>query len=231
MSSAAMTMMNASPAFRRFVPEDDPFPQIRSALAPEYAELPAEDLAALLAQSGIRAEAMEGFFDDVGNFFKKAAPVVAQVAGKALPGIISGATTGAALGPWGALGGAVLGGVTSALSGGKPAAPAGRGGGPLASVAGAALPALAGLAGGAGGPLGALAGAAAPALAGLVGGQGGNPAGVLLGLLGRPELQQALKSMALGPMGAKTVPAGAAGTPVPVSGFANLLGTLASKAF
>jgi hypothetical protein len=200
----------------------------------DYAEMSAEDLEAALAREGIDAPAMEGFFDDVGSFFKKAAPVVGQVAQRALPGIVSGATTGAALGPWGALGGALIGGVTSALSsggrtGGAPA-PSRGGGGPLGAMAGAAAPALAGLAGG-GGPLGALASAAAPAMAGLAGGGGGNSAGALLNVLRNPQVLQSLMSLALGSAGRQSVPVGASQTPVPTSAVANLIGQLGSRAF
>src|SRR5262245_4662694 len=97
----------------RYLPEDDPYPNIRSHLAPDYASLPAEGVEALLHRNGIRAEAMEGFFSDVGHAFSSAAKAVAPVVTKALPGVISGATTGCALGPWGCLGGAVVGGLGS----------------------------------------------------------------------------------------------------------------------
>src|SRR5262249_8447453 len=56
-----------------------------------------------------------------------------------------------------------------------------------------------------------------------------NPAGVLLGLVQRPEVIQALMSMALGSAGRKDIPVG--NTAVPVSAFANLLSVLGSKAF
>jgi hypothetical protein len=181
---------------------------IRKAVKPQYASLPAEDLEAVLAESGIDAAAMEGFFDDVSRFVQHAAPVVAQVATRALPGVISGATTGAALGPWGALGGALLGGVTSAVSGGQTRPGTTSGGAGAAGGISGALPALAGLAG-----------------------SGGNPAGVLLGVLQRPETQQALMSLALGSAGRSTVQAGSSRTPVPASAFANLLSTLASRVF
>ncbi len=223
-----MTLAEYRGVHGSFIAEDDPFPRLRSALAPEYAELAPEDVEALLARNGINAAAMEAFFDwDAGKAFSSvgkairgavssAAPAVAQVAGRALPGIVSGAATGAALGPWGALGGALLGGVTSALSGS-----AGQPGGAAARPGGAPGPA---------GALGSIASAALPAVAGLVGG-GGNPAGALLGLLQRPEVLQSLMSLALGPAGRKNVPVGASGTPVPVSAFANLLSILGSRAF
>jgi hypothetical protein len=130
--------------------EDDPYPMIRSVLAPEYASLPAAHLESVLASNGMRAEDMEGFFDDVGHAFNSAAKAVAPVASRALPGALSGALAGCALGPWGCLGGAVVGGVGSALAstGGKSGgAQAARTIGSVAS----ALPSLAGGLKGAGG--------------------------------------------------------------------------------
>ncbi|HKX46868.1 MAG TPA: hypothetical protein VJP77_09200, partial [Planctomycetota bacterium] len=66
----------------------DPFPALRGALAPEYANLPPEDVEALVEQLdlGVGAEALENFFKSVG-----------KVAQSALPGVVSGATAGAAL--------------------------------------------------------------------------------------------------------------------------------------
>jgi hypothetical protein len=271
MSAARVSAFNPNTMRRQYLPEDDPYPTIRSVLAPEFAGLPAEDVESLLASNGIRAEDMEGFLDDVGHAFSSAAKAVAPIATKALPGIISGAATGCALGPWGCLGGALIGGVSSALSsgGGKPAGAGGGGAGGIVSGIASALPAIAGAVGGGGGSgaggivsgiasaLPAIAGAvggagagaggggvasgipsALPAIAGLVGGSGQtgapdggktNPAGVLLGLLQRPEMMQSLMSMALGPAGRKDVPVG--GTSVPVAAFANLLSALGSKAF
>src|SRR5271157_2943266 len=102
----------------------DPYPWVRSALRPELAELDAEDIEAALAAHGLDAAAMEGFLDGIGSAFKSAAPAIGQVAGRALPGVISGAAAGCALGPWGCLGGAIIGGVGSALaSGDKPSKP------------------------------------------------------------------------------------------------------------
>jgi hypothetical protein len=236
MSAARMMAYRPSVMAARYLPEDDPYPLIRSALAPEFAALPAEDVENILESNGIRAEDMEGFFDDVGHAFSSAAKAVAPIATKALPGIISGAATGCALGPWGCLGGALIGGVGSALSsggGGKPAA----GGSPVSAIAGA-IPAIAGaVGGGGGGGIASGIASALPAIAGLVGGAGGaggaggktNPAGILLGLLQNSDVQKALMSLALGSAGRKDVPIN--GTPVPASAFANLVSTVGSKAF
>jgi hypothetical protein len=232
MSTAQMNAFNSSSMRMQYLPEDDPYPNIREYLAPEYARLTPEDVEALLEREGIRAEAMEGFFDDVGKAFSGAAKAVAPVVTKALPGVISGAAAGCALGPWGCLGGALIGGVGSALSsgGGKSAG----GSSPGSAIAGA-IPAIAGAAGGGGGVASGIA-SALPAIAGLVGGAGGaggggktNPAGILLGLFQRPEVQQALMSMALGSAGRKDVSVG--GNSVPASAVAGLVGTLGSKAF
>ena len=247
MSTAHMTYRSARP---RYVPED--YPLVRSVADPRIANLPTEDLEAELLRQGISAEDMEGFLSDVGSAFSnagnaishvvsKAAPVVAQVAGKALPGIISGAATGCALGPWGCLGGALVGGVTSALTSGGGKSPGPQPSGVAGGIA-SALPAVAGALGG-GGVASGIA-SALPAIAGLVGGSGTaaagagsaagntgatNPAGVLLGLVQRPEVIQSLMAMALGPAGRKDIPVG--NTSVPVSAFANLISALGSKAF
>jgi hypothetical protein len=248
MATARMSLVNPHLISPRYIPED--YPLIRSVADPRIANLPTEDLEAELLRQGIRAEDMEGLFDDVGHAFSSAgraignvvstaAPVVAQVAGKALPGIISGAVTGCALGPWGCLGGALVGGVTSALSGGGGQPAGARPSSPIGAIA-SAIPAIAGAIGGGGGAVSGLA-SALPAIAGLVGGGGGgapggaasvgttNPAGVLLGLVQRPELIQSLMSMALGSAGRKDIPVG--NSSVPVSAFANLLSALGSKAF
>jgi hypothetical protein len=248
------TYISMRPSFAgpSYIPED--YPLIRSAADPNIANLPTEDLEAELLRQGIRAENMESFFSDIGNFVSKAAPVVGQVAGKALPGIISGAATGCALGPWGCLGGALVGGVTSALTnsgGGQPGAGKPGKGSPSASgivgTLASAVPAIAGALGGGGGMASGIA-SALPAIAGLVGGGGStpsaaatpgagtaspatptNPGGVLLGLVQRPEVMQSLMSMALGSAGRKDIPVG--NTNVPVSAFANLISTLGAKAF
>lgn len=231
--SAAEMVFRPSSVRMRYLPEDDPYPNIREYLAPKYANLAPEDVEALLEREGIRADAMEGLFDGVSKAFSSAAKAVAPVVTKALPGVISGAATGCALGPWGCLGGALIGGVGSALSssGGKPGGAGGSS--PISAIAGA-IPAIAG-AGGGGGIASGIA-SALPAIAGLIGGGAGtsgggktNPAGILLGLLQRPELQQALMSMALGSAGRKDVSVGV--NSVPASAIANLVGSLSSKAF
>src|SRR5260370_35204802 len=104
MNGARMNVFNPGSMRLQYLPEYDPYPLIRGALAPEFATLPVEDGESVLWNNGIRAADMEGFFDDVGHAFSSAAKAIAPVASKALPGIISGAATGCALGPWGCLG-------------------------------------------------------------------------------------------------------------------------------
>ena len=102
------------------------YPTLRENIAPQFSELSDEQIDALVEQvygEGITGEDLEGFFDDVkrglgsvtgavGNFAQKAAPFVQ----KALPGMAQGAMAGSALGPWGALAGAIAGGAGSALA-------------------------------------------------------------------------------------------------------------------
>jgi hypothetical protein len=69
---------------------------------------------------------------------------------------------------------------------------------------------------------------AAGALAQLFG--GGSGAGQLLSASRRPETQQALAALHLGPMGRPSIPVGPQQTPVPTAAFAQLLGHLAQQA-
>ena len=133
-----------------------------------------------LAMAGMDAEAMEGFFDDLGKFAAKAAPAILPIAGTVI-GTAVGGPIGAQLGgKLGSLAGSAIGAAT-----GQPAAPGGLGG-------------------------------------------GGSAASQLLSTITKPETLQAVASMAMGAMGKSNVSVG--GTSVPVSAFANLLGTLVGKA-
>lgn len=200
------------------------YPYLRSVLAPEYASLPAAQLAAFMefeyGEGAAEAydDYFEGFFGDVGNWVSHAARDVGRVAQQAAPvvaniggGVIKGATTGAALGPVGIIGGAITGGVGQGLASygsgslrdiGKGIntglgvasqfTPTGRIGGTLGgaltdvgqgkNVLKTALGAASGLAGGALGG-GALGGGGLGQAAGLLGGQGGSTR-ALAGLLG-----------------------------------------------
>jgi hypothetical protein len=219
--------------------EMDPYPELRRVLAPELAELPAEEIESaveVLYGGEMSAEDLENFWRgfanagrSIGQAVQQAAPTIGQVAQQALP--IVGTVAGTAFG--GPIGAALGGAAGQALSGaiGGTMAPGSRGGAGRRALAGLAH----GMAGGTGGLAGALpglvgrgAGAIAPALGGIAGGAAGGAAGQLVRLLSRPEVLQALTSMMLGPAGRRQVPVG--GTPVPVASFANLLGVLANQA-
>lgn len=230
-------------------------PLLRSVLNPEIAALPHVQLVEFMeSEYGEGAaeqyeEYLEGFFGDVGKFFKKAAPIVTNIAG----GVIKGASTGAALGLPGIIGGAVAGGVGQGFSSyGKGTlrdigkglntglgvasqfSPTGRIGGTIGgavssigkgrNVLRTAVGAATNLV-----PGGLGQGGAATALTQLIGGRGGNNASQLLGLLQRPEVMQALAAMAMGPNGRTTIPVGAARRPVPASAFAGLINRFAQN--
>ena len=101
----------------------DPYPNLRAVLAPEFAALPAPQLAARLGAYGTSAEDLEDFFGTISDFGKAIGQRLPQIA----QGAMSGASTGAALGPWGALagalGGAALGGLTATPRRPSPPAP------------------------------------------------------------------------------------------------------------
>lgn len=184
-------------------------------------------------------EYLEGFFDDVVKTVRAAAPIVANVAG----GVARGAMTGSSLGLPGIIGGAIAGGAGTALSSyahgplrdvgnvmqrgmqvASQLTPQGRMGDTIGS-------AVSGIGRGGFTPraflqqginmAGGLAGGGAP---------GGSAASALFGLIGRPEVQQALAAMNLGPAGRTSIPVGAAQTPVPTSAIAGLLHSLAGQA-
>ncbi|WP_448502761.1 hypothetical protein [Sphingomonas sp.] len=102
------------------------FPMLRASLSPQYATVDPAQLRALVQQvygPGATPEDVEGFFGSIGRGFQQAAGAVGRFAQRAapvlqnaLPGIASGALAGSALGPWGALAGAVAGGAGGILS-------------------------------------------------------------------------------------------------------------------
>ena len=179
------------------------FPRLGAALAEEYRVLPRDQVEQLVEGAfgpGTTLEDAEGFFDNltktlgnVGQVVGKVAAQAAPVLASALPGVASGLAAGAPMGPFGMLGGAILGGLGSALGSGHSPAPG------QAPVPGQApAPGLGSLASALPGVVSALA----PAL----GSGPGGAIGQLLGMLGSPTTQQALSSMLLGPAGARTVP-------------------------
>ncbi len=215
---------------------------LRGALRSEYAEVDDEVIEQVVADlygPGVSANDAEDFLGGIGNAFSNFGRGVAHVArqaapvlGNALPGIASGAATGAALGPWGALAGAAIGGVSSALSAGgrHDGGHGASGAGSPARIAGATRSATTARTG----QLGQIARIAGPALAGMTSGgaaiasRPGGVGGQIAGLLARPEVQRALTSQLLGPLGRTQVSVG--GTPVPTSAVMNMLGSLFAQA-
>lgn len=213
------------------------YPNLREALDPVYSTLTDAEIESLFESAfgeGVTPAEYEEFFGSLGSALKKAAPGIGNIA----QGAFQGATAGSALGPWGALGGALVGGTGAGLRqyGGGTARQVG---GVLGSVTGAAgqLTGRGALPGAAGGLVGAgtqaLAGGR-PGIGQLVGlgsqvlGQRSPAAGQLLGLLGRPQMLQALGSLASGRNPA--IPLGAGRPPVPANAFAGLLGALGRAA-
>jgi len=92
------------------------YPAVRRVLGEEYQLSNDREIEQILAEvfEGASPEEVENFMRTMQKFGRSAAPIVQR----ALPGVISGATTGMALGPWGALAGAVAGGAASLLTSG-----------------------------------------------------------------------------------------------------------------
>lgn len=185
----------------------DGYEEIRGTLGDPYAALPSEELEPILESAGFSPEDLEDLFgtlakagQTIGGGVQRAVPYAAPVAG----GALQGATAGAALGPYGMLGGALVGGVGSLIRPGqKPPAPPPAAGRP--PVGG--LPMSIGV----------------PALP-----QGVPAAGQLLSAMYQPQVQQALMALLLGQLGTRTVAVGS--TQVPVAAIPNMLGALASRA-
>lgn len=166
------------------------YPALRASLDPGYVEISDEQLDALVAEiygTGVSAEDVEAFWNDLGRGFSNVAQSVgrfaqraAPVLGRALPSIAQGALSGATVGgPIGAIVGAAAGGAGGVLSQSRNRTLRGIGGAiggatQLASsfTGGGALRNLAGVALGGGGRGGALGGLAGTAL-GALGRQGG----------------------------------------------------------
>jgi hypothetical protein len=203
------------------MPYESQFDSLREIVSPQLARLPDRQLAEALAARNIDAEAMEGFFDDLGKFAARAAPAILPIAGQVVGGIYGG-PAGAAIG--GQLG-SLAGGAISQAAGQRPAGaaaprPAARP--PAPPIAPSAPPPMT---------------AAAPAAptpspmdpsAPMDPGAGSPAASQLLQTITRPETLQALASMALGSSGRTDIPVGNAS--VPVSAFSNLIGVLAGQA-
>jgi hypothetical protein len=233
------------------------YPAVYSALAPEYRGLPEADVEQVIRGvfgESTDLETAEGLFDDVGKAFGSAGKAIGHVAQQAAPtlakagaGALSGAMAGSALGPYGMLAGALVGGTAGALSSSGKKSSGGSGAnavGAVGQLAGAASGLLGG-GGGATGAVGQLAGAASGLLGGGGGttgavgqlasgllGRGAGPTGAvsqLLGALGSPTVQQALSSMMLGSAGSRSVST-PGGSSVPLAAITNLLAALAHRA-
>ncbi|MFJ7158153.1 hypothetical protein ACIQUQ_24900 [Streptomyces sp. NPDC101118] len=200
------------------------YPHLREVLDPRYAGLTDGELEEAFAEAfgeGLTLAEYEEFFGGFGRTLEKAAKQVGRVASAVGPGVLQGAMTGSALGPFGALGGAVLGGTGAALQryGGRQA----RG---VGGLLGGGLNAAGALTGR--GPLVSGLGGLASGLLGQGGGRGGPATSALMGLLGRPELARALTALSFGRPA--SIPVGSRGVPVPAGAFAGLLGALAREA-
>jgi hypothetical protein len=107
------------------------YPNVRESLNPSFANVSDSRIESVLQSRDIDAEAMEGFFDDLGKFASGAAKVAAQVAPSVLP--IAGTVLGTVVG---GPAGAALGGTLGSLAGKAIGAATGQAGpGPALSTA------------------------------------------------------------------------------------------------
>lgn len=193
------------------------YPHLRAALDERYAALDDAAIESAFTEAfgeGITPAEYESFFSGLGKALNSVAPVLKTVG----QGALSGASSGMALGPYGALAGALAGAGGAALKNYGPKQLRGVG----SAISGVVNTAGA-LTGG-----GGAAGQGLSALSGLLGRGGGPATSALRGVLQRPETAAALASLFAGRNTA--LPVGAAGTPVPASAFAGLLGSLAREA-
>jgi hypothetical protein len=189
---------------------------LRDVLRVEYRNLPDEQIEQIFESTlGVSPEDLE----DLENFWNDVS--------RALPGIASGALTGASTGlgvagPWGALGGALIGGTVGGLTHSQqpqrpppqrpplvPQTPVPPG--PPSAPSQPQIP---------------LQQTAPPTPTPM---PGGSPAAAqLLQTILRPETLQALMAMLMGQAGRQNIPVG--NTQVPTSAFTNLLGVLTNQA-
>ncbi|HEU4364169.1 MAG TPA: hypothetical protein VFT13_01755 [Candidatus Krumholzibacteria bacterium] len=169
--------------YNEWYEEEERFWNLREILSSEYADLSDDQIEAAL--DGVlgegAAENLEGFWKQAKNI----GGTLGKYAQGALPGVIQGATAGAALGPMGIVGGALSGGAISvaqqATAKRPPATPRRAG---AATTSAAPLP------------------------------NGSAAAGQLLQLLSRPEIVQSLLAMAMGAAGKPSVRVGQTPVPV-----------------
>jgi hypothetical protein len=189
--------------------EEEPYRVTRLLLAPEYRDLPAEQIEAILESAfpGMGAEDAESFLSDVGRAFSNVGREIVRRGPQILAGAGQGAATGAVAGPWGAL----LGAGAGAFAGGLSARP--QQGPPGPGMPPGAVPPSAG------------PGAVAPPAPGAI---SGAPGRQLAAMFAQPQTWQAALTSLLGASGRQTLPAG--GGQVPVSSILATLGTLATRA-
>jgi hypothetical protein len=204
------------------------YPHLRAVLDPSFGEMSDAELEDAFAVTfgelstpagyeeflGGFGRALSSAARDVGQFAQRAAPVAAT----ALQGAGQGAAAGSMLGPYGAIGGAILGGTSAALS---------RHGTGAARRVGHATSGVVGTASSLTGRGGAVAGLQGTR-SGVAGGRGAGAAAQLLSLLQQPEVHQALQQLAGGRNGAVSV--ADSRLTAPASAFAGLLGALAREA-
>lgn len=167
------------------------YPRLREVLAPQYRNLPTEDIEALFANYNLSAGGIEEFLD-VGKTISHAAPVVLPVAGTVAGSALGGPVGGAVGGYAGQYAGKEIGRATTHRSKSRYSPRKGK-----------QKPAQT--------PPGTSAAAAQ-----------------LMQIMCRPEMLQALMSMALGQLGRPNVKVNQ--NRVPVDAFTNLLATLAHQA-
>jgi len=194
--------------------EGYPYESVRMALHPRYRNISPEQVEMLLDSVGLSANDMEfslsNALSGVGSYLTSAAPTILPLAGTAI---------GAALGgPVGASFGGSIGQMAGSAVGraGQPAVAQ-----PVAIQHAVGQPAIAQPAR----PTGPASSASLQPVAA----SGGSPsAAQLLQILNRPEVLQALLSMALGQAGQQQISVGSKSAPV--AAFTNLIGELADQA-
>jgi hypothetical protein len=189
--------------------EEEPYRVTRLLLAPEYRDLPDDQIEGILAAAfpGMEAEDAENFLGDLGRAFSGVGREIVRRGPDILAGAARGGSVGMAAGPYGALLGAGLGALTGGLSGGQAPAAARPGAPAPAAPTGPAPTAIASAPG-------------VPAGAATSGQQ-------LAAMFAQPQTWQAALTSLLGAPGRQTLPAG--GGQVPVSSVLAALGTLATR--
>jgi hypothetical protein len=194
---------------------------VRSALAPEYRHLPAEEIDELVTgvMESMSPEDAEGLGSFLGKVGRAIAPIAAKVIPVAAPivGTMIGGPAGAAIGQ---LAGQAVGGpapvpvMAQPLPPPLPVAPAVMTPAPVSTVTAPATPTP----------------TVAPAVPPPAPNTGQSAIAQLIALLQSPACLQSLAGQALGPAGAKTVPVGPESLPAPFPAFMNALSVLAGQA-